>query len=483
MKAKNTKFKQQTKQNKTFNSQQQQNNGIDAQQQISLQETEVIAQAQEEYLNDIQEQDYQQSQQNQQYDAIDLQEKTNYLYYERIKEMQRNLDLNEDNKSLELRQIELEEMYIGKLREQRQRMEQIKLEFEKKQKYINELERKVAQYDYMEEQYNQIKKKLNDSLTVSEDSVFEISKLKKEIQILEQKVDRFKNEISEKDLRIQHLYQDQMMYLKQGSEVQEQIEKFKQKLIENETQFHLQLEQKNLQMQQLIEENNIYTQKKIDTDSLIYEIEILKTQNAELEREIKKFTDMYQHEKKQKEEAMNKLEKLSSSNNLDIEKNQKNQQQYLKLINELQEELDKHNQLLKKQEETISEFRKMKQQDERKLLMITTEMDLFQKEIEKLTLSKKQQRDELLQYKFIVEQKDNELKSLKASNQELKAKIMQFSDNSIYENRIKKDLNKIKEDLIQARSLQIDKYNENYCSNEINQQQFVQNNQLDLQNQ
>ncbi|KAL4451139.1 hypothetical protein ABPG74_021461 [Tetrahymena malaccensis] len=396
-------------------------------------------------------------------------------------------------------------MYIGKLREQRQRMEKIKVEFEKKQKYINDLERRVAQYDYMEEQYNQIKKKLNDSLNVSEDSVFEITKLKKEVQILEQKVERYKNEISEKDLRIQHLYQDQMMYLviliiyqlviqknvtlkKQGSDVQEQIEKFKQKLIENETQFHLQLEQKNLHMQQLIEENNVYTQKKIDTDSLIYEIEILKTQNSELEREIKKFTDMYQHEKIQvtyniKEEAMNKLEKLSSQSNQDIEKNSKNQQSYLKLINELQEELDKHNQLLKKQEETISEFRKMKQQDERKLLMITTEMDLFQKEIEKLTLSKKQQKDELQQYKFIVEQKDNELKSLKTSNQELKAKILQFSDNSIYENRIKKDLNKIKEDLIQARSLELDKYNENYSSNQINQQQFVQNNQLNLQNQ
>ncbi|CAD8174871.1 unnamed protein product [Paramecium pentaurelia] len=226
----------------------------------------------------------------------------------------------------ELKQIEQEQYYISQLKEQRERMEVLKVEFLKKDQVIGEL---------------QIQNK-----NLMDDLVQLRIALQEQIKNQEKEIQRSKKYIQERD--------DLLRDFQELSDIVQHLRKDNDNL--NSLHLEKQHEIEQQRMQQEIKNEHLKTEIQ-KLDNLLFGMEPIKVENQKLKEELKN----YKNERKKIENEM-RQSRIEINNQIEELKNVIQDQQ--KEIVKLQQYKESHNQIKYQLSELDSYVNKVKQENE-----------------------------------------------------------------------------------------------------------------------
>ncbi|KAL4467862.1 hypothetical protein ABPG74_013197 [Tetrahymena malaccensis] len=301
-------------------------------------------------------------------------------------------DTTTEIKWKELQEMDEEEMYIERLRQQRKKIDEIKGEFVQKIDYYNELEiklKELAKYKPYFEKYNQLKKIMEQTLEKLDKRENDYKCQKEQNNLLKAQIKELQEKNADGKKDNLQLLEDIEQRKIQNSQLQNQIRSMIAK--ENEIQYQLKAQQDKFEsLDQLFKQQ--MTQTKIENIKLFDNLNIIKQLNEQIII-------------------------LKSSKEEQNVNNQRLQQQIIEQQEEINKIKDEKTIILKELQRKTSEIDDLKvkfQELEYNQIMINAKKSIMQEEFDqKRTLHD----NNLEEFKFIISEQEEELKKSRTLNQ------------------------------------------------------------------
>ncbi|EAR86861.2 hypothetical protein TTHERM_00205190 (macronuclear) [Tetrahymena thermophila SB210] len=301
-------------------------------------------------------------------------------------------DTTTEIKWKELQEMDEEEMYIERLRQQRKKIDEIKGEFVQKIDYYNELEiklKELAKYKPYFEKYNQLKKIMEQTLEKLDKRETDYKCQKEQNNLLKAQIKELQEKNADGKKDNLQLLEDIEQRKIQNSQLQNQIRSMIAK--ENEIQYQLKAQQDKFEsLDQLFKQQ--MTQTKIENIKLFDNLNIIKQLNEQI--------------------IILKSSKEESNVN-----NQRLQQQIIEQQEEINKIKDEKAIILKELQRKTSEIDDLKvkfQELEYNQIMINAKKSIMQEEFEQ---KRALNDNNLEEFKFIINEQEEELKKSRTLNQ------------------------------------------------------------------
>ncbi|EAR98815.2 hypothetical protein TTHERM_00251100 (macronuclear) [Tetrahymena thermophila SB210] len=364
----------------------------------------------------------------------------------------------ENVKNQELLELEEEEEYLNRIRNEKQQVENMQREFSSYQSLIQNLQHQLEKYQKYKpyyEKYQSIKQLLEKTLSKLESK-------ETENQILQNQISSLKDErdhLLQKQIEIQKEKTDLTQYVTKCDQLNAQISEvriqFQREFSDKEKQF---LKDLNLKQQYETKLKDELAQTQCKLEEAMIQIKRLKEDNQQIGLKQDSYEEKYQATQQKLIECLKELDKSKEQiNRLSFEVQQKRIE--IAECQEIKRQLSSNANILKRQEILFEELKTSKAEDDQRIQLLQDELDLKEKELNRSKQLNMKLSEEYDGCVHKIVEFERELAVYRKENHELKRNLSILMEKQQNEKAYKEEVNRVKQDLYNIRNTELDKFN------------------------
>ncbi|KAL4462634.1 hypothetical protein ABPG74_000464 [Tetrahymena malaccensis] len=364
----------------------------------------------------------------------------------------------ENVKNQELIELEEEEEYLNRIRNEKQQVKNMQREFSSYQSLIQNLQHQLEKYQKYKpyyEKYQSIKQLLEKTLSKLESKETENQILQNQISTLKDERDH----LLQKQIEIQKEKTDLTQYVTKCDQLNAQISEirmqFQREFQDKEKQF---LKDLNLKQQYETKLKDELAQTQCKLEDAVLQIKRLKDDYQQIGLKQDSYEEKYQATQQKLIECLKELDKSKDQiNRLSFELQQKRIE--IAECQEIKRQLSSNANILKRQEILFEELKTSKAEDDQRIQLLQDELDLKEKELNRSKQLNMKLSEEYDGCVHKIVEFERELAVYRKENHELKRNLSILMEKQQNEKVYKEEVNRVKHDLYNIRNSELDKFN------------------------